>query len=39
VRRKDIGPERTIKATPIERQEGSQEAPHDPRRSFATRSS
>src|SRR5919202_3060763 len=38
VRRKDIGSERTIKATPIERQEGSQEAPHDPRRSFATRS-
>src|SRR5207302_6459932 len=38
VRRKGIGAGRIKKTTPVERKEGGQEAPHYPRRSFATRS-
>ncbi len=38
VRRKGIGAGRIAKIAPIERQGGGQEAPHDPQRSFATRS-
>src|SRR5205807_10179219 len=38
VRRKDIGTGRTARTAPVKRKEGGQEAPHYPRRSFATRS-
>src|SRR5262249_55877504 len=38
VKRKGIRTNRPAKTAPIERQEGGQEAPHDPQRSFATRS-